>query len=148
MLSDSIAAVGAVGVVLLAGRGRSPAARLDRRDVRLIVAAGLTQGVATVLLVMALHLPGLAIVSALSALYPVTTVGLAVVVLRERIRPRHAVGLAVAIAGVAGLALARGRRPHRARCRRPESTSGVRSAITRGARRRRRTGRPLRPCPD
>jgi drug/metabolite transporter (DMT)-like permease len=73
-----------------------------------MVAAGLTQGVATILLVVALHLPGLAIVAALSALYPVTTVGLAVAVLRERVRPAQAVGLAVAVLGVAGLALARG----------------------------------------
>ncbi|MBW4042421.1 MAG: DMT family transporter [Acidobacteria bacterium] len=108
MLSDSIAAVVAVGVVLLVRRKRSPVGPLGRRDLLLIAAAGLTQGVATVLLVTALHLPGLAIVSALSALYPATTVGLAVLVLHERLLARHAVGLAVAIAGVAGLALARG----------------------------------------
>jgi drug/metabolite transporter (DMT)-like permease len=108
MLSDSIAAVVAVGVVLLARRGRSSGGPLRARDVLLILAAGLTQGVATVLLVTALHLPGLAIVSALSALYPVTTVGLAVSLLHERVRMRHAIGLAIAIAGVAGLALARG----------------------------------------
>ena len=59
-------------------------------------------------LVTALHLPGLAIVAALSALYPVTTVGLAVVVLHERLRVQHAAGLAIAVLGVAGLALARG----------------------------------------
>ncbi|MGT2424595.1 EamA family transporter [Amnibacterium kyonggiense] len=109
MLSDSVAAVVAVGAVLLVTRRHgSPAGRPGRSDVALIAAAGLTQGVATVLLVTALHLPGLAVVSALSALYPVTTVGLAVAVLRERLRPRHAIGLAVAVAGVAGLALARG----------------------------------------
>jgi drug/metabolite transporter (DMT)-like permease len=108
MLSDSIAAIVAVGAVLVVRRRRDPVGRLGRRDVGLMLAAGLTQGVATVLLVTALHLPGLAIVSALSALYPVTTVGLAVAVLHERLRARHAVGLAVAIAGVAGLALARG----------------------------------------
>lgn len=109
MLSDSVAAIAAVGVVLLVARRRGGAVgRPRRREVVLMIAAGLTQGVATVLLVTALHLPGLAIVSALSALYPVTTVGLAVLVLRERLRARHAIGLAVAIVGVAGLALARG----------------------------------------
>lgn len=108
MLSDSIAAVVAVGVVLLVRRRSSSRIPLRRREVLLMLAAGLTQGVATVLLVTALHLPGLAIVSALSALYPVTTVGLAVAVLHERLRARHGIGLAVAIAGVAGLALARG----------------------------------------
>lgn len=109
MLSDSIAAIVAVGIVLAISRrsGGAPG-RPGRREVALMIAAGITQGVATVLLVTALHLPGLAIVSALSALYPVTTVGLAVVVLHERLRARHAIGLAVAIAGVAGLALARG----------------------------------------
>lgn len=108
MLTDSIAAVVVVGAVLLGTRRRGPSGPPRRGEVALMVAAGLTQGVATVLLVTALHLPGLAIVSALSALYPVTTVGLAVVVLHERLRARHAVGLLVAIAGVAGLALARG----------------------------------------
>ncbi|WP_375388479.1 EamA family transporter [uncultured Amnibacterium sp.] len=109
MLSDSVAAVVAVGVVVLLRRRRAAgAARLSRREVALIVAAGLTQGVATILLITALHLPGLAIVAALSALYPVTTVGLAVVVLHERIRLQHVAGLAVAVLGVAGLALARG----------------------------------------
>ncbi|GAA2754464.1 EamA family transporter [Amnibacterium kyonggiense] len=109
MLSDSVAAVVAVGVLLLVSRRRGGAAAPPtRREVAVIVAAGLTQGVATVLLVTALHLPGLAIVSALSALYPATTVGLAVVVLHERLRARHAIGLLVAVAGVAGLALARG----------------------------------------
>jgi drug/metabolite transporter (DMT)-like permease len=109
MLSDSVAAIVAVGIVLLVVRRRGGAVgRPRRRELALLVAAGLTQGVATVMLVTALHLPGLAIVSALSALYPVTTVGLAVIVLHERVRARHAIGLAVAIAGVAGLALARG----------------------------------------
>ena len=109
MLSDSVAAVVAVGLVLLARRRREgPRRRPTRREAALMVAAGATQGVATVLLVVALHLPGLAIVAALSALYPVTTVGLAVLVLHERVRVRHAVGLAVAVLGVAGLALARG----------------------------------------
>jgi drug/metabolite transporter (DMT)-like permease len=109
MLSDSVAAIVAVGAVLLLGRrhGRTTG-RPGGRELVLIVAAGVTQGVATVLLVIALHLPGLAIVSALSALYPVTTVGLAVVVLHERLRGRHAIGLLVAVIGVAGLALARG----------------------------------------
>jgi drug/metabolite transporter (DMT)-like permease len=109
MLSDSVAAVVVVGGILLVGRRRSGAARRpSRRETALMLAAGLTQGVATILLVTALHLPGLAIVAALSALYPVTTVGLAVVVLRERVRAQHWAGLAVAVLGVAGLALARG----------------------------------------
>lgn len=109
MLSDSVAAIVAVGAVLLVGRRRRrPIGRPARREIGLVLAAGLTQGIATVLLVTALHLPGLAIVAALSALYPVTTVGLAVLVLHERLRARHAIGLAVAVLGVAGLALARG----------------------------------------
>lgn len=109
MLADSVAAAVVVGAILLVGGRRLRSDhRATRREAVLVVAAGLTQGVATILLVIALHLPGLAIVAALSALYPVTTVGLAVLVLRERLRARHAIGLAVAIAGVAGLALARG----------------------------------------
>lgn len=109
MLADSVAAAVVVGGIVLArGRGSLGAGRPSTRQVSLMVAAGLTQGVATVLLVLALHLPGLAVVAALSALYPVTTVGLAVLVLHERVRVRHAAGLAVAIGGVALLALARG----------------------------------------
>lgn len=109
MLSDSLAAVVAVGAVLAVSRRRGASSgRPARREVLLVVAAGATQGVATILLVVALHLPGLAIVSALSALYPVTTVGLAVAVLHERLRARHAIGLLIAVVGVAGLALARG----------------------------------------
>jgi drug/metabolite transporter (DMT)-like permease len=108
MLSDSVAAVVAVGTVLLIGRrSAGGGGRPSRRELGAILAAGLTQGVATVLLVVALHLPGLAIVAALSALYPVTTVGLAVAALHERLRLRHAIGLAIAVLGVAGLALAR-----------------------------------------
>jgi drug/metabolite transporter (DMT)-like permease len=38
----------------------------------------------------------------------VTTVGLAILVLHERVRVQHVLGLAVAVAGVAGPALARG----------------------------------------
>ena len=109
MLSDSVAAAVVVGgILLVGGRRLRGGGRPTRREWALMVAAGLTQGVATVLLVVALHLPGLAIVAALSALYPVTTVGLAVLVLHERVRVQHAAGLAVAVAGVAGLALARG----------------------------------------
>ena len=109
MVADPIAAVAAVGVLVLVRRRRhGRPVRPSGRLVGLMVTAGLTQGVATVLLVIALHLPGLAIVAALSALYPVTTVGLAILVLHERVRVQHVLGLAVAVAGVAGLALARG----------------------------------------
>lgn len=110
IVADSVAAAVAVGAIVLVRRrrGLESATRPTGRQTVLMVAAGLTQGVATVLLVWALHLPGLAVVAALSALYPVTTVGLAVVFLHERIRPRHVAGLVVAVLGVAGLALARG----------------------------------------
>lgn len=110
IVADSLAAAIAVGAIVVVRhrRGLEAATRPTGRELGLMVAAGLTQGVATVLLVFALHLPGLAIVSALSALYPVTTVGLAVVLLHERVRPWHVAGLVVAVLGVAGLALARG----------------------------------------
>jgi drug/metabolite transporter (DMT)-like permease len=73
----------------------------------LILATGLSQAVAGVLLVFALHLPALAIVGALSALYPVGTVVLGIVVLHERARPFQLAGMVLAIAGVALLAVAR-----------------------------------------
>lgn len=83
------------------------APRLDRAGRRLILAAGLSQAVAGVLLVFALHLPALAIVGALSALYPVGTVVLGLAVLREPVRPFQLGGMVLAIAGVALLAVAR-----------------------------------------
>ena len=73
----------------------------------LVLAAGLSQAVAGVLLVFALHLPALAIVGALSALYPVGTVVLGIVVLHERARPFQLAGMVLAIVGVALLAVAR-----------------------------------------
>ncbi|MCU1472818.1 MAG: family transporter [Amnibacterium sp.] len=81
---------------------RAPA---ERRG--LVIAAGLSQAVAGVLLVFALHLPALAIVGALSALYPVGTVVLGILVLHERARPFQIAGMVLAIGGVALLALAR-----------------------------------------
>jgi drug/metabolite transporter (DMT)-like permease len=80
---------------------------IDRPGALLILAAGLSQAVAGVLLVFALHLPALAIVGALSALYPVGTVALGIGVLGERVRPFQLAGMVLAIAGVALLAVAR-----------------------------------------
>jgi drug/metabolite transporter (DMT)-like permease len=88
-------------------RGAAPAAPVDRPGAALVAAAGVSQAVAGVLLVFALHLPALAVVGALSALYPVGTVALGFVVLRERARPFQIAGMVLAIAGVALLALAR-----------------------------------------
>jgi drug/metabolite transporter (DMT)-like permease len=91
----------------LRGRFRRavPGAQAERRA--LILAAGLSQAVAGVLLVFALHLPALAIVGALSALYPVGTVVLGIAVLHERARPFQLAGMGLAIVGVALLAVAR-----------------------------------------
>jgi len=93
--------------VLLARRGRTtePVPAPDRRTVALVVAAGITQAASGVLLVFALHLPALAIVGALSALYPVGTVVLGFAVLREPVRPFQVAGMVLAVAGVALLSL-------------------------------------------
>ena len=167
-----------VGTVLLLAivgvqrlRRAERGAPIDRPGALLILAAGLSQAVAGVLLVFALHLPALAIVGALSALYPVGTVVLGIVVLRERVRPFQLAGMVLAIAGVALLAVARltqvgARFAHRsARCANPAPRSrgedGARDSrirrrgarisraqpgpgLRRAARRRRRRGRPPR----
>ena len=93
-----------VGVQRLRRAGRGTP--IDRPGALLILAAGLSQAIAGVLLVFALHLPALAIVGALSALYPVGTVVLGIAVLRERVRPFQLTGMVLAIAGVALLTLA------------------------------------------
>jgi drug/metabolite transporter (DMT)-like permease len=111
--------IAAVGRMSRAGREEvpgspGPRSRSRRQVLRasavgrvLILAAGLSQAVAGVLLVFALHLPALAIVGALSALYPVGTVVLGIVVLRERVRPFQLAGMVLAIVGVALLTVDR-----------------------------------------
>ncbi len=108
MIADTVVGIVVIGAAVVFGvlRGERPPAP-SGREWGVMVAAGLTQGVASGFLVFALHLPGLAIVSALSALYPLATVALTVGVLHERIRPIQAAGIVLAIAGVAVLALAR-----------------------------------------
>jgi len=78
-----------------------------RRAWMLAVCCGIVDAVANVLLVLALRAGGdLAVVAALTAMYPAGTVLLAAVVLRERIAPVQWAGLALAL--TAGILLAIG----------------------------------------
>jgi drug/metabolite transporter (DMT)-like permease len=67
--------------------------------------AGLLLAVATILLVIGLHLGELAVMGVLNALYPLGTVLLALVVLRERLSAPQVLGILLALAASATLAL-------------------------------------------
>ena len=71
----------------------------------LIVACGVADAAANVLILVGLRLGDLTVMSVLAALYPAGTIALASVVLRERIAPVQWVGLALALASAAVLAI-------------------------------------------
>jgi drug/metabolite transporter (DMT)-like permease len=89
------------------GHAAAPPLPTVRRSWILAIACGCVDAVANVLLLLALRSDGeLAVVSALTALYPAGTVVLAAVVLRERIAGIQWAGLALAL--LAGTLLALG----------------------------------------
>ncbi|GAA2080714.1 DMT family transporter [Pseudolysinimonas kribbensis] len=89
-----------------ARRGPSELAGLrDARSVLHALLAGLLLVVATILLVIGLHLGELAVMGVLNSLYPLGTVLLALVVLRERLSRLQLAGILLAIAASAALAL-------------------------------------------
>lgn len=99
-----------VFVIVLALRRarRGPAEFEGLREPRLVLQAllaGLLLVVATILLVIGLHLGELAVMGVLNALYPLGTVLLALVVLRERLSLPQVLGILLAIAASAVLAL-------------------------------------------
>jgi drug/metabolite transporter (DMT)-like permease len=78
--------------------GPVPGAAAGRRRAWLMAAGGgVLLGGANALLMTALHLGNLAVVSVLSALYPIATVILAAAVLKERITAARAAGIVLAI---------------------------------------------------
>jgi drug/metabolite transporter (DMT)-like permease len=92
--TSSLIAVGAafaVGVTLRPGAAHLPA----------LVAVGLCDVGANVLFGLASTRGFLSVVSVLSSLYPIVTVGLAAMLLHERIAPAQRVGVAGALAGAA-----------------------------------------------
>ena len=71
----------------------------------LILACGVADAAANVLILTGLRMGDLTVMSVLAALYPGGTIALAAVVLRERIAPVQWVGLALALASAAVLAI-------------------------------------------
>lgn len=98
-----------LGVVLVLGmlarrRGAAPFPGL-RGAVPLIVACGIADAAANVLILLGLRLGDLTVMSVLAALYPAGTIALAAVVLRERIAPVQWIGLGLALVAAAVLAI-------------------------------------------
>lgn len=81
------------------------ASRPDIRAWLLAIGCGLTDTAANVLLLIALRTGDLAVVGALTALYPAGTIVLAALVLRERIAAVQWIGLVLAVAAGALLAI-------------------------------------------
>jgi uncharacterized membrane protein len=79
--------------------------RATRRDLRLIVPAGLCDAAANALFLAASRAGALSVVGVVSSLYPAATVLLAAVVLKEHVSRSQGVGLLLAGAGVVLLAL-------------------------------------------
>ncbi|MER8460911.1 EamA family transporter [Mesorhizobium sp. M1348] len=79
-------------------RGRSEV--LQPRSLGVSVCAGLLDGTANVLLMLAFATGGLAETAAVASLYPVATILLAVAVLRERPSIPQGIGLLMAIPAV------------------------------------------------
>ncbi len=96
---------GALGVNLVrSGPGELAGVRETRSTVQALF-GGLLLAIATILLVIGLHLGDLAVMGVLNALYPLGTVLLALVVLRERLSPVQLVGIALALGASVVLAL-------------------------------------------
>ena len=83
----------------------TPAAASRASSWWLAIGCGALDAIANVALLLALRIGDLAIVSALTAMYPAGTILLAALVLRERIAPVQWIGLALSLAAGAMLAL-------------------------------------------
>jgi drug/metabolite transporter (DMT)-like permease len=93
-------------VLLLRARRRGAAAFPGLRSaIGLIVACGIADAAANVLILIGLRLGDLTVMSVLAALYPGGTIALAALVLRERIAPVQWAGLVLALCSAALLAL-------------------------------------------
>lgn len=72
--------------------------RMTRATASTALTAGVFMGVASALILVALHAGELAIVSAVVALYPLGTVALARILLKERLIPTQGIGIVFAVA--------------------------------------------------
>ena len=94
-------------VVVVRGRvRRDPPGPRIRPVIPLIIAAGLSDSTANILIILGLRLGDLSVIAVLTALYPAGTIALAAIVLKERIAPVQWVGLVLALAAAAMLAVA------------------------------------------
>lgn len=97
---------GVLVVLLVVARRRGVPAYPGLRSAwGLIVACGVADAAANVLILTGLRLGDLTVMSVLAALYPGGTIALAAIVLRERIAPVQWAGLALALAAAAVLAI-------------------------------------------
>jgi drug/metabolite transporter (DMT)-like permease len=95
-----------LGVLLVRAKSRGvPAFPGLRSAWGIIVACGVADAAANVLILVGLRMGDLTVMSVLAALYPGGTIALAAVVLRERIAPVQWVGLVLALAAAAVLAI-------------------------------------------
>jgi len=96
-----------VAVLVLRARRRGAGAAFPglRRAWPVIVACGVADAAANVLILVGLRMGDLTVMSVLAALYPAGTIALAALVLRERIAPVQWVGLGLALASAAVLAI-------------------------------------------
>jgi len=85
---------------------RDPPGPRVRPVLPLIIAAGVADSTANILIILGLRLGDLSVIAVLTALYPAGTIALAAIVLKERIAPVQWVGLVVALIAAAMLALA------------------------------------------
>lgn len=96
-----------VAVLVLRARRRGAGAAFPglRSALPVVVACGVADAAANVLILVGLRMGDLTVMSVLAALYPAGTIALAALVLRERIAPVQWVGLGLALASAAVLAI-------------------------------------------
>jgi uncharacterized membrane protein len=88
-----------VPLVLVAALGTRTALRVERREMRLAIAAGFLDVAATALLLVAVREELMSLVAPLAALGPAFTVALAWMILKEPIARLQTVGLGLAFTG-------------------------------------------------
>jgi drug/metabolite transporter (DMT)-like permease len=96
-----VARAASASIAVAAAIGGGVALRVCRRHLPALLAIGVCDVGANVLFGLATTRGYLSVVSVLSALYPVVTMGLAALLLHERIAPSQRLGVAGALAGAA-----------------------------------------------
>lgn len=104
-VSGGILLLVCAALVVLARRRGVPSFPGLRGALPLVVACGIADAGANVLILTGLRMGDLTVMSVLAALYPAGTIALAAIVLRERIAPVQWAGLTLALASAAVLAI-------------------------------------------